>query len=219
MDKVLIVDDDVDLLNILEEGLQKYRGQFEVLTALDGQEALSILRRETISVLVTDLIMPKVDGVELLAHMTRNHPTTPCIVMTEHGSPKVRKRGDGADVLRYIEKPFDFNELGGAIIGELNRMDEGGFLAGVSVSDFLQLIEIEQKTCRLEVRCRDEGKGHFHFDRGVLHDAHFEDLRGEDAATRMIGWDHVDVRLRSPSRKNVKRRISRELISLIGANA
>ena len=153
MDKVLLVDADVDLLNALEAGLQKYKGQFEVLTVLDGQEAISVLRREPISVLVTDLVMPKVDGLELLAHMTKHYPTTSCMVMTRHGSPRTAKDGDHATILQYMEKPVDFNELGGAIIGRLNRLDEGHLGAGVPVTDFLQLIEMERKTCRLEVHC------------------------------------------------------------------
>jgi len=70
-----------------------------------------------------------------------------------------------------MEKPFDFNELGGAIIGRLNRFDEGHLGAGVRATDFLQPIEMGNKTCRLEVHCPKEGRGWFHFDRGVLQDA------------------------------------------------
>jgi len=215
MDNVLIVDDDVELLNFVEGGLGKYRGQFRVLTALDGQEAISVLRREPISVVVTDLFMPKVDGLELLAHMTKNHPKTPCIVMMGHGSPGIKRRGDQENPLGHIEKPFDFNELAGAIIAELNRIDEGNFLAGVSVSDFVQLVEMGGKTCQLEVLGRDKGEGSFLFHKGILFDARCDNLKGDDAASRMMGWDHVGIRLRSFPKKKVKRRINRDLLSLI----
>ncbi|MDY6951553.1 MAG: response regulator, partial [Thermodesulfobacteriota bacterium] len=210
-------DADVDLLNGLEAGLQKYKGQFEVLTVLDGQEAISVLRREPISVLVTGLVLPKVDGLELLAHMTKHYPTTPCMVMTKQGSPPIPTPGEHTRSFQYMEKPVDFNELGGAIIGRLNGLDEGDLGAGLLVSDFLHLIKIEEKTCRLEVHGSKEGGGWFHFDRGVLEDAHCPGFRGEEAASMMIGWGHGHVRLRSLQKKGTKGRIHRALTSLMMA--
>lgn len=215
MDNVLIVDDDVELLNFVEGGLRKYRGQFKVLTALDGQEAISVLRREPVSVVVTDLFMPKVDGLELLAHMTKNHPRTPCILMMGEGSPGITRREGQENALGRIEKPFDFNELAGAIIAELNRVDEGNFLVGIPVSDFVQLVEMGEKTCQLEVLGRGKGEGTFLFKKGVLFDARCDNLKGEDAAIRMMDWDHAGIRLRSLPKKKVKRRINRDLLSLI----
>jgi len=125
MDKVLIVGDNPEFLGILKEGLEKYKGQFEVLTASGGEKAIEVLKREHVSVLVTDFVKPKVDGPELLSHMTKNHPTTPCIVMTEHGSPKIETRADRKDAFRYVRKPFGCNELARAIIEGLDCLDEG----------------------------------------------------------------------------------------------
>jgi DNA-binding NtrC family response regulator len=135
MDKVLIVDDDELFLDIIKQGLQQYKSQFQVLTASDGEEAIEVLKREYISVLVTDLVMPKLDGLELLAHMTRNYPATPCIIMTGYGSPAIKKRADRGEVLSYIEKPFDSNELAGSIIKGLDLSYEGDYLTGISVSN------------------------------------------------------------------------------------
>ena len=127
MDKVLIVCDNPKLLGSLKEGLQKYEGQFEVLTASGGEEAVELLNSERVSVLVTDLVMPIVNGPELLTHMTYKHPATPCIVMTEHGSPEIKKKSDREDAFRYFKKPFDCNDLAQAIIEGLDCLDEGNF--------------------------------------------------------------------------------------------
>ena len=127
MDKVLIVCDNSKFLDILKEGLQKYEGQFEVLTASGGEEAVELLNRERVSVLVTDLVMPIVGGPELLTHMTYKHPATPCIVMTEHSSPEINKRAAREDAFRYFKKPFDCNDLARAIIEGLDCLDEGNF--------------------------------------------------------------------------------------------
>ncbi len=127
MDKVLIVNSDPEFLNSLKEGLEKYKGQFEVLTALDCKEAIEVLRRERISVLVTDLVKPKVDGQELLSHMTKNYPQIPCIAITEPGSHEIKKRACREDILCYIEKQFAVEELAWAVIDGLDRLDEGVF--------------------------------------------------------------------------------------------
>ena len=127
MDKVLIVDDDLESLNILKEGLQKYEGQFEVVTALDRKGAIEVLKRKPISVLVMDFVMPKVGGLELLSYMTKNHPQIPCIAMTDPNDTEIKKKAGRGNILRYIDKPPDFNELAGAIIEGLDFLDEGIF--------------------------------------------------------------------------------------------
>lgn len=215
MDRVLIVDDDELFLDIIKQGMQNYKSQFQVLTASDGDEAIEVLKREYISVLVTDLVMPKLDGLELLAHMTRSHPATPCIVMTGYGSPAIKKRADRGEILSYIEKPFDSNELAGAIIKGLDLSYEGDYLTGISVSSFLQIINMEKKTCFFEISSMDKRKGLFYFKEGIPYDALCDDLEGEDAAIEMISWDYVEFRFKSLPKEDVKQRINENLTSLI----
>ena len=215
MEKVLIVDDDSKLLNILKKGLQKYVDQFEVLTASDGEEAIEVLKRERISVLVTDLVMPKVSGLELLTYMNQNRPHIPCIVITAHGNPEFKERAAREDVLGYIEKPFDSNELAWEILDRLDRFDEDSYPKGMSVNSLLLLTEMEKKTCLLEINFSGKRKGLFYFNKGVLYDALYSDLKGEDAALEMIGWDHVDFQFKDISKEDQKRRINRGLMPLI----
>jgi len=125
MDKVLIVDDDPIYLDRLHDELQKFVGQFEVVTATNGAEALEVLEKERISVLVTDLDMPQMNGWELLAHMRRHRPQIPCVVMTEPKSPDVENKKTDRDFFRYIAKPFGAGELFALIMSGLERLDEG----------------------------------------------------------------------------------------------
>ncbi len=81
---MLIVDSNSDFLNSLNEGLKQYQSQFEVLAVSDGQAAVEVLKRESVSLLVTDLETSKIDGLALLAYMTRNYSKVPCVVMTRH---------------------------------------------------------------------------------------------------------------------------------------
>jgi len=62
MDKVLIVDDDAQLLLILAEAFQRYRSKFETVTVRDGLDAIKVLQKERFSLVVTDIQMPKVNG-------------------------------------------------------------------------------------------------------------------------------------------------------------
>jgi twitching motility two-component system response regulator PilG len=215
MNNVLIVDDEIIYLEFLKNGLQKYEDRFEVLTASNGEEAIEVLKREHISVLVTDLVMPKMDGLYLLAYMSNNHPQVPCIVMTGYGSSEIRKRADHEVIISYFEKPFDFNELAWAILEGLDRLDKGDFVEGVSVSGLLQLVEMEQKTCLLEVRCGEKKGGYFYFNEGILYNALYNDMEGEDVALNMIGWNQVNFRFKSLPKEDIKRRINRDLMSLI----
>ena len=215
MDRVLIVDDEKEILEVLKEGLQKYEGQFEVVTATNGKQAVEVLKNECISVLVTDLMMPEMNGLQLLAYMNENYPQVPCIVMTSYGSDEIRERVQENETLRYINKPFHFNEIAWIIVEALDRCDEDEVQAGLSVSSLLQLVEMEEKTFLMEIGDNHSNKGIFYFDSGVVLDALCGELKGEDAAFEMIGWNHVTFRFKSLPKEGVKQRIHMSLISLL----
>ena len=127
MDKVLIAEDDLKLQRFLHARLQKHKSKFEVLLACDGEQAIEVLKRERISVLVTDIVKAKVGRLKLLNHMTKNYPQIPCIVITGPGNLNIKKSAYRENILRYIEKPFAFEELAGAVMDSLDRLDEGIF--------------------------------------------------------------------------------------------
>jgi two-component system NtrC family response regulator/two-component system response regulator PilR (NtrC family) len=127
MDKVLIVDDDRIFLHSLDEGLQKYMGQFELMTVSNGDEALRVLDTGRISVLITALDMPKMGGLDLLSHMRKKRPQVPCVLMVEPESPEIEKGADRKNIFRIMTKPFDANELFPVIMEGLERLDEGLF--------------------------------------------------------------------------------------------
>ena len=63
MDKILIAEDDRIFQGFLRTMLQKYRDRFEVISANNGEEAIGILKKKDIALLVTDIVMPKIDGM------------------------------------------------------------------------------------------------------------------------------------------------------------
>ncbi|MFY9943022.1 MAG: response regulator [Desulfobacterales bacterium] len=218
MDKILIVDGDRENLEFLEKGFSKLH-QFKVRTVADGREAVAALNRGNFAVLVTDLHTPAISGLDLLAYMTQHHPGTPCIVMSEHGKPWFKKKMDQQSFLYHIEKPFELGALASAIFIGLNIKDEGiAIKKGMAMSSFLPLVEVEKKTCRMEVKSAGKGKGFLYFNAGVLIDAHFAELSGEQAALEMAGWNRIEIRFADlPKRRSTARRVKTDLMDMAGA--
>ena len=214
MDTVLIVDDSEMLMNYLEESFTKYRDTFAYLLAKDGLEAIEILKSETIALLVTDLQMPRIDGLGLLAYANKYHPSLPCIVMSAHGTPSIRQTLH-KDILQFIEKPFTADALAKAIIGALKRGLPDGSLSGISIVSFLQMIEMEQKTCLFEVETPDNPKGFFYFKGGELHHAVCGELKGAEAAIKMLQLENPTINFRKPPGRKITRGIQVNLTGLI----
>ena len=186
MKKVLIAEDDAVFLNLLKSELEKYSDRFEVLTAKDGKEAIQVLSRAQISLLITDIKMPRIDGLDLLAYVNENFPFIPCFVMTAYETPELRERLP-KDIRRFFRKPFPANQLGPDILKIFDQDMPKGVLHGISVSSFMMMIEMEKKTCILEIKLPDGDNGLFYFEKGVLYNAVCKDLKGRAAALKFVG--------------------------------
>jgi hypothetical protein len=77
------------------------------------------------------------------------------------------------------------------------------------------MIEIEQKTCLFEVESPDNPKGFFYFKGGELYHAVFGDLKGEEAAMKMIQIDRPTINFRKPPARSIPKKIEKELTFLI----
>jgi len=190
--KVLIVDDDRILLSLTEIKLKKHENNFTVLTAEDGLQAVAILKENHISLVVTDLQMPHMDGLALLAHLSENYPDIPVIILTAYSSPTSKKNALEGGAADYLEKPFVVEELTKKIIARLAKESEGGILQTVPLEMFLQLVEMEQKTCTIRVTNKTSGlKGVLFFKKGDLYDARVLDTKGKPSAYQILSWNKV----------------------------
>ncbi len=134
MDKthILVVDDDPAILRLLCTNL-KARG-YRVSTAIDGEESLKAVERDFVDLMVLDVMMPKLDGVEVCRRV-REWSNVPIIVLSARGDEKdkVRCLELGAD--DYLTKPFGIAELLARIKTAL-RHGEASKLAPAQVSNF-----------------------------------------------------------------------------------
>ena len=112
--KILIVDDEVNMRLVLKAMLKKEG--YEVETAADGLEALALLRQQDITAVVTDLKMPKLDGMGLLDRMVEEYPSVPVIILTAYGTVATAVDALKKGAFDYITKPFDQDELKNVIL-------------------------------------------------------------------------------------------------------
>lgn len=191
---VLIVDDDRILIRLAQKKLQKFENVFSVITAEDGLQAVDKLKEQTISLVVTDLQMPKMDGFSLLAHLSENYPDIPVIVLTAYSTPASKKIVLEGGAAGFMEKPFVVDDLAQKIIKSLAKESEGGTLQTVPLEMFLQLVEMEQKTCTIRVTDRSTGQqGVLFLNKGELFDARIQDSKGLTAAYIIFSWEKVTL--------------------------
>jgi len=191
---VLVVDDDQELLLVLKEGLSKYADSFTVHLAGDGQVAVKKMEQMQVSLVVADLKMPRMDGFSLLAYISEYYPDVPVMIMTAYGTPRMEKLARESGALAYMEKPVMVDDLARRINSSLQKQSEGGTLQGVSTGMFLQLIEMDQKTCTLRVTEKNTGQqGVLFFHQGVLLDARTGQHQAIEAAYRILSWDDVSL--------------------------
>ena len=207
MDRVLIADDDIQLLTILEDSLEKYKDKFEIVAARNGLEAILALQKQTFSTVVTEIRMPKVNGLVLLGYLSKNFPDLPCIIITDESSGRLKNRLE-KEVVNYIEKPFRIPELAKAILSVLDRKEKfGGKLSGVSVAGFMKLIERERLSCLCGLSSSKQGKGYFLFNNGSLYNAIHGNLKGEKAALRMLQMKDATITCGHLPRRRITRSI------------
>ena len=107
--QVLIVDDEPNLRKILSAQLS--RDGYDVLSAEDGEQGLAVLREHHIDLVVTDLKMPKIDGMQLLREALREDPDLPIVMITAHGTVDTAVEALKLGAFDYLTKPFDKDEV------------------------------------------------------------------------------------------------------------
>lgn len=105
METILIVDDEKNYPLILSAVLEDEG--FETLTANSGQEALKILKNSDVDLVLTDMKMPSMDGIQLLEHVRKKDPELPVIMMTAYGTVEKAVEAMQKGAYNYILKPFD----------------------------------------------------------------------------------------------------------------
>jgi CheY-like chemotaxis protein len=107
--KILLVDDEREFVHTLSERLQTRN--LDAAVVYDGEEALSFVASDEPEVMVLDLKMPGIDGIEVLRRVKRDHPVVEVIILTGHGSRKEEAEAKRLGAFAYLRKPVDIDLL------------------------------------------------------------------------------------------------------------
>lgn len=120
--KVLLVDDEKDFIEMLSLRLKEVGEKITV--AYSGQEGLDALRKADIDVVILDIKMPGMDGIETLTEIKKKYPLVEVIMLTGHGSTETAVQGMKLGAFDYLMKPADFDDLTAKLEGARKRKDE-----------------------------------------------------------------------------------------------
>ena len=109
--KMLIVDDEETLTYSLYQSFILAKRDYEVVTADSGEEAAEKLKSKDFDLVITDISMPGMSGLELLAAIKDQYPNIEVIIMTAYGSPEKKEEAMNSGAKYYVEKPFEIKEM------------------------------------------------------------------------------------------------------------
>jgi CheY-like chemotaxis protein len=109
MGKLMIVDDNEGVRHLVSRWLE--RAGFSVSQAKDGAEALDLIKKEPPDIILADIRMPKINGLELARMVKRDFPDTKVVLMTAYSSPQTIAQAKREGVDDYLEKPFTQDQV------------------------------------------------------------------------------------------------------------
>src|SRR6266404_1181230 len=190
--KILLLDDDPDLLDLYREILSQLPSQPEIHTATSGTRAIALLEAEAFRLLICDLKMPKMDGLQVLSIVRRKHPELRTVVLTSVLDEQFRSRVYALGVDLFWQKPTTDEETRmflECLESLLGREIEGGF-RGVQSKSLVDIIQLECLSHSSSVLRITNGPltGKLWILNGELIDATAESATGEAAFRKILSW-------------------------------
>lgn len=159
--KILIVEDDRDIHELLAVYLRKEG--YEVTSAFDGEEALAQIAQTSFQLLILDLMIPKIDGYEVLRRMRGSH-SIPVLILSAKGEEIDKMIGLGLGADDYVAKPFGFGELTARVKAMLRRYlyfnhspkdQESSILAHGELKIHLNTHDVSVRTNRVSLTAKE----------------------------------------------------------------
>jgi CheY-like chemotaxis protein len=190
--KILLLDDDADLVALYQEMLSHLPSKPEIRTATSGSRALALLESEQFNLLLCDLQMPRMDGLQVLTIVRRKFPQLRTAVMTAGADEQFRSRAYAIGVDLFLEKPNDRNEIRlflECVESLLGKKEHSGFrgIQSKSLVDLIQLECLSQSTSTLKIT-NGPAEGFIWLNQGEIIDAQAHDEVGEQAFKRIMSW-------------------------------
>jgi DNA-binding response OmpR family regulator len=145
--KILLVDDEQEFVETLSERIKMREHDSEV--ALDGEQALKKMQDDIPDVVVLDLKMPGIDGMEVLRRIRKAYPKVQVIMLTGHGSEKDEEEARKLGAFEYLEKPVEIDKL----MKKIKKAYKSKFESSMMAATFAEAGEFDTAK---EIRDSDE---------------------------------------------------------------
>jgi len=190
---ILIVDDEEDLTWSISRYLQRNDSLFDVTCVSSGDEALGLLHKTPIDLIISDVRMPGISGLELLGLVNENYPAIKVIIMTAFGSDVLEEQIARPGSTYYIEKPFELVVLREIVYSAL-KISEKKIEKSVLNSRIEEIIAFACRTGKTSQLTFQRGlsQGRVYFKHGEIIHAECGELEGEHALFNILDWGRVD---------------------------
>ncbi len=194
MKNLLLIDDEINLLESLKEGLSSESDIFNTEIAFSVDEAIKLIKIKSFDLIITDIRMPNKSGLELLIFLKDNKYSGEVMVMTAYGDSETSSYIKILGGARVIAKPFDFEWFKDLLVEFFTKEGFSGTIDSIDLTTLLQVIHLEKKTTGIEIKINDD-TGYLYFNDGELVNAEFLKFKGEEAAFKLIGLNkgHFNV--------------------------
>jgi len=198
--KILIADDNPNVLRLLNISLTKANEDYEIVQAENGEIAFQLANEEKPDLIISDVMMPKMDGIELCWMIRENSkvPLVPFIFLTSFGDQETTVRGFRAGADDYLTKPVDRKKLLETVHDLLNRKKNlenlggktetskgfSGDLQDLSIVELVQMLNFNKKSGVLTIT--NDGQGFVYINQGNLWAVRKGDLNGEEAFYEIV---------------------------------
>ncbi len=147
--KILLIEDEVKTLNLIKEGLEENKAEVDI--AYDGKMGLTLAERNEYSLIISDIILPEINGLSLCKTLRDNGNNTPILLLTALGTTQDIITGLDAGADDYLSKPFEFSELRARIRALTRRSN-----VIVQKSNVLRIADLELNVDTKAVRRGDK---------------------------------------------------------------
>ncbi len=220
MKKVLIVLNDAILLSVFRSWVFRSQKKEVLLFAKDGKEAMEILKTGSLNLLVTELNLPEIEGLELASNISVQYPTLKIAFFLPTTSAANQDKLKKLTSVHFINKPDSLKDF----IQFVSIIEETDFpaksAADMTIIDFLELVAQQKKTYLLAVENQlTQEKGLIYFEHGLLYDAVLAEFKAEYAIIEILRWQYAKFSFRTLVNKKFAKRINASLSKLVAQAA
>ncbi len=185
---ILIADDEAEYVRILKHCLEK-DDRYHIHAANDGRQALDVIEKETIDMMVLDLTMPVMDGIELLTELHNKHIWLPVLILTGRRIREKKSPQREFGIVEFMDKPAKIEDMKRKMEEILNAREKRDNTYGLSLTAILEVLEMERKTGVLTINLEKE-KGRIYFRDGVAFDIDLKGFSSKEAMRECLKYEN-----------------------------